>query len=68
MAYLPADHSRPSCHFSKIPAQVSLWPVRHFALTLKMGLLLLCYQRDASGPNDSWGGIVKDELLLELTD
>ena len=36
MAYLPTDPSRPSCHFLKIPAQVSLWLVRHFALILNL--------------------------------
>ena len=47
MAYLLTDHFRPSCHFSKIPAQVSLWPVRHIApiLNLRMSLLPLCFHR-----------------------
>ena len=44
-AYLLTDFSCPSCHFPKIPAEVSLWLVRHFApiLNLKMNLLQLCF-------------------------
>ena len=36
-----------SCHLSGIPAPVSWWPVRHFALilNLKMSLMQPCFQR-----------------------
>ena len=36
-----------SCHLSGIPAPVSWWPVRHFALILilKMSLMQPCFQR-----------------------
>ena len=45
---------------------------RHFApiLNLRMNLLAALFPEagDASGPNDSCGGIAEDELLSELTD
>ena len=54
------DPSCPSCHFPKIPAQVSLSWFSHFARILNL--------KDASGPSDSGDGVVEDELLSELTD
>ena len=68
---ISANGSRPSCHFSKIPAQVSSWLVRHFALILNLKMSLLPLFPEAISTsllNDSCGGVAEDELFLKLTD
>ena len=64
MAYLPTDHSRPSCHFSKILAHVSFVASSSLRSNIdsedELSAALFPQTSGVSGPNDSW--------LSELTD
>ena len=66
-AYLLTDHSRPSCHFLKIPCPCFTEPVLSLRPNTEsedeLATALLPDARDAFGPNDSGDGVVQDELL-----
>ena len=69
MEDLPTDRSHLSCRSSGIPAPVASSSIRpNTESEDEFDATLFPETRCASGPNDSCGSDVDDELLPELTD